>query len=268
MQERGSMFAEERQSEIARLVAATRRVSGADLARRFAVTMETIRRDLAALEAAGMLRRVHGGAVSAERADSVEQSLHSRETLKTPAKRRIAAAALELLENAEATSVVLDAGSTVETLADALAARRTGSTENPLLVMTHALHVAGQLADHPEISLEFVGGRVRTLTWAATGALTAEQYCRYRADIAFLGCNGVAAGFGFSTPELPEAAVKSAIVNSAHTVVVLCDAEKHNHENLARFATFNQVDVMITDAFPERTLAQELTASGVKIVVV
>lgn len=261
------MFAEERQAEIARLVGVTRRVSGADLARRFAVTMETIRRDLAALETAGVLRRVHGGAVSVDRTDSVEQSLDSRETLKTPAKRRIAVAALELLESTEATSVVLDAGSTVETLADALASRRTGSAENPLLVMTHALHVAGRLADQPEVSLELVGGRVRTLTWAASGMGTAEQYARYRTDIAFLGCNGVAAGFGFSTPELPEAAVKTAILNSARTVVVLCDAEKHNHENLARFATFSQVDVLITDAAPTGQLARALSEAGVQVIV-
>lgn len=261
------MFAEERQAEIARLVGATRRVSGADLARRFEVTMETIRRDLATLESAGVLRRVHGGAVSADRTDSVEQSLDSRETLKTPAKRRIAAAALELLERSEATSVVLDAGSTVEALADALANRRTSSSASPLLVLTHALHVAGRLADQPEISLELVGGRVRTLTWAASGGHTAAQYTRYRSDIAFLGCNGVAAGFGFSTPELPEAGVKTAIVNSAHTVVVLCDAEKHNHENLARFATFNQVDVLITDAAPTGRLAHSLAEGGVEVVI-
>ncbi|MDO4255215.1 MAG: DeoR/GlpR family DNA-binding transcription regulator [Kocuria sp.] len=262
------MFAEERQDEIARLVSTTRRVSGADLARRFAVTMETIRRDLAALESVGVLRRVYGGAVSLDRASSMEQSLSSREPLKTPAKRRIAAAAVQLLEKSEATSVVLDAGSTVETVADALATSRAGCGEDSLLVMTHALHVAGRLADQPEISVELVGGRVRTLTWAASGALTAEQYSRYRADIAFLGCNGVAAGFGFSTPALPEAAVKTAIVNSARTVVVLCDAEKHDHENLARFAAFSQVDVMITDAHPQGPLADALSANGVEVVVV
>ena len=55
------MFAEERRAEIAKLVASARRVNGADLARRYDVTMETVRRDLAALEEAGKLRRVHGG---------------------------------------------------------------------------------------------------------------------------------------------------------------------------------------------------------------
>ena len=89
------MFAEERQAEIAELVLTTRRVNGADLARRFDVTMETVRRDLAALEAAGRLRRVHGGAVSADQSTSDEKAISSRKHLNTPEKRRIAQAAFE-----------------------------------------------------------------------------------------------------------------------------------------------------------------------------
>ena len=108
------MFAEERQAEIAELVLTTRRVNGADLARRFDVTMETVRRDLAALEAAGRLRRVHGGAVSADQSTSDEKAISSRKHLNTPEKRRIAQAAFDLLRTSGAGAVVLDAGSTVE----------------------------------------------------------------------------------------------------------------------------------------------------------
>ena len=73
------MFAEERRAEIAKLVASARRVNGADLARRYDVTMETVRRDLAALEEAGKLRRVHGGAVTIEQSTSLESSISSRQ---------------------------------------------------------------------------------------------------------------------------------------------------------------------------------------------
>ena len=97
------MFAQERQAEIAELVSTSRRVSGADLSRRFDVTMETVRRDLAALEAAGRLRRVHGGAVSLDRPASVEAAIAGREAPKSPAKRRIAAVTLGHLPPALAT---------------------------------------------------------------------------------------------------------------------------------------------------------------------
>lgn len=133
------MFAQERQAEIAELVSASRRVSGADLSRRFDVAMETVRRDLAALEAAGRLRRVHGGAVSLDRPASVEATIAGREAPKSPAKRRIAAAAVRLLEAEGAVTVVLDAGTTVEAVADELANWRSDDSEQPLQVLTHAL---------------------------------------------------------------------------------------------------------------------------------
>ena len=85
------MFAEERQEEIARLVAQSRRVNGAELAKRFSVTMETVRRDLAVLEKSGKLRRVHGGAVSADQSTSGEQGIDSRQRINADEKRRIAA---------------------------------------------------------------------------------------------------------------------------------------------------------------------------------
>ena len=86
------MFAEERQEEIARHVAQSRRVNGAELAKRFSVTMETVRRDLAVLEKTGKLRRVHGGAVSADQSTSGEQGIDSRQRINAAEKRRIAAA--------------------------------------------------------------------------------------------------------------------------------------------------------------------------------
>lgn len=185
------MFAEERQAEIAELVLTTRRVNGADLARRFDVTMETVRRDLAALEAAGRLRRVHGGAVSADQSTSDEKAISSRKHLNTPEKRRIAQAAFDLLRTSGAGAVVLDAGSTVEALADLIV--RTDSTLSDgqeQLIITHALHIAAKLADASGIGLELVGGRVRKLTWAAAGGRAAEHYTRLRPDLAFVGCNG------------------------------------------------------------------------------
>lgn len=121
------MFAEERRAEIAKLVASARRVNGADLARRYDVTMETVRRDLAALEEAGKLRRVHGGAVTIEQSTSLESSISSRQGMNTPEKRRIATKAYQMLRDSEAGSIVLDAGSTIEILADHIGAETSAS---------------------------------------------------------------------------------------------------------------------------------------------
>ena len=207
------MFAEERRAEIAKLVASARRVNGADLARRYEVTMETVRRDLAALEADGKLRRVHGGAVTVEQSTSVESSIALRQNMNTPEKQKIALRAYELLRDSDAGAVVLDAGTTIEILADRIAAAdfslKSGADR---LIITHALHIAVKLAEADGVVLDMVGGQLRKMTWAAVGTRAAAHFETIRPDIAFIGVYGVDADFGISTPGLNEAIVKTAIV--------------------------------------------------------
>ena len=262
------MFAEERRAEIAKLVASARRVNGADLARRYDVTMETVRRDLAALEEAGKLRRVHGGAVTIEQSTSLESSISSRQGMNTPEKRRIATKAYQMLRDSEAGSIVLDAGSTIEILADHIGAENFSlKTGNDRIIITHALHIAVKLAEAEGVTLELVGGQLRNMTWAAVGARAAEHFGTMRPDIAFIGANGIESPFGISTPGMNEAIVKTAICKAARRVVLLCDSAKFGQESLVRFAGFEDIDTLITDREPEGALRQALEAANVEIVI-
>ena len=117
------MFAEERQQLIVGLIYASGRASVTDLAERFSITTETIRRDLAALEASGSVRRVHGGAVSPDRFSTTEESILERTVQRQPEKTRIAEAALALIPQGLTGSILIDAGSTTEALAELLSAR-------------------------------------------------------------------------------------------------------------------------------------------------
>lgn len=261
------MFAEERQEEIARIVAQDRRVNGADLAKRFSVAMETIRRDLAVLELSGRVRRVHGGAVSADQSTSGEQGIESRQRINAAQKQRIARAALGVLNNSGAGAVVLDAGSTVDIMADLLLARDNhlpGGQER--LVITHALDIAAKLSNADGIGLELVGGRVRKLTRAATGSRAAQHYAQFRPDIAFIGCNGIHPHFGLSTPDPIEGVVKTAIVKGARRVVAVCDHSKHDQETLMRFCSLAEIDTLITDRAPGEQLAGALEAADVEVI--
>src|SRR3954447_1786122 len=117
------MYAEERQHAIAALVTERGRVAVADVAERFGVTTETVRRDLALLERAGMLRRVHGGAVPSGALSLVEPGLGERHGTRAEQKRKIAAAALDLLPGMDG-SVILDGGTSTAALAEVLSAER------------------------------------------------------------------------------------------------------------------------------------------------
>ncbi len=254
------MFAEERYRQISTLVLADGRVTVAGLSSRFGITKETVRRDLALLENDGILRRVHGGAIAGSRATTDEPSLSSRSTQRSSEKKRIAEAALALVPLAGA--VVVDAGSTTGALAELLAAE----ARVDLAVVTHSVPVAAMISG-AGLSVELVGGRVRALTSAAVGSSTVSHFERLRADVAFVGTNGLASGFGLSTPDVDEAAVKTAIVRSARRVVLLADSSKFDEETLISFAHLEDIDVLVTDHAPGHPLATALSDADVEVIV-
>src|SRR3954469_20722783 len=132
---RTDMYAPERQQEILRLARDGGRVDVVSLAEEFQVTAETIRRDLKALDRAGLIRRVHGGAIPAGRLD-FEPDLSERESTAAGEKDRIARAALaELPAEGNEGSVLIDAGTTTARLAAAL------PLDSRLTVVTHALPI-------------------------------------------------------------------------------------------------------------------------------
>ena len=244
------MYAPERQQEILRLARDGGRVDVVSLAEEFQVTAETIRRDLKALDRAGLVRRVHGGAIPAGRLD-FEPDLAERESTAADEKDRIAKAALAELPTQG--TVILDAGTTIARLAGII------PLEAELTVVTHSLPIAARLADHPGMQLHIVGGRVRHRTRAAVDAWALRAYGEIRADVVFVAANGFSAGHGLTTPDLAEAAVKRAAMTAARRVVLLADSAKHGQEHFARFGALSDVDLLITDTglSPEDATAME-----------
>ena len=254
------MYAEERQHAIAGLVVDRGRVSVTGVAEQFGVTTETVRRDLAVLERAGVLRRVHGGAVPAAALTLVETALAERHATHAEAKRKIAAAALDLLP-ARGGSLLLDGGSTTAALAEVL------PTDRGLLVATNSVPIAARLATTPGITLHVLGGRVRGLTQTAVGDSTVRALADLRVDVVFLGTNGITPGHGLTTPDEAEAAVKRAMVRAGQRVVVLADSSKLGREHLVRFAALDDVDVVVTDGGADPAVVERLADAGVEVLV-
>ena len=254
------MYAEERQQAIADLVAQRGRLSVNALAAEYAVTTETVRRDLSVLERAGILRRVHGGAVPAAALTALESRVGERDLAHADEKDRIAKRALALLPTTGG-SVILDAGTTTARLAMML------PRDLQLTVVTNAVPIAARLAGSPSVDLHLLPGKVRPTTHAAVGEETVAALSRLRADVAFVGTNGISAGHGLSTPDHAEAAAKRAMVDGAHTVVVLVDSSKIGQEHMVRFADLADIDVVVTDAGIEDADRAELEAQDVEVVI-
>lgn len=254
------MYPEERQQAIASLVMSMGRASVTELAQRYDVTTETVRRDLAALDRAGVVRRVHGGAVPARALHVVEPGVMERETTRADHKDAIARAALDYLPVGGG-SVVFDAGTTTGRVAALL------PSDRELVAVTNSLPVAARLAALPLVSLQLLGGRVRGLTQAAVGEPALRVLDALRVDVAFIGTNAISAEHGLSTPDSDEAAVKRAMVRAANFVVVVADSSKVGREELMSFAPIDRVDVLVTDAEIADADRDGLTDRGVEVVV-
>ncbi|KUI24356.1 D-beta-D-heptose 1-phosphate adenosyltransferase [Mycobacterium sp. IS-1742] len=254
------MYAEERQQAIASLVMQRGRASVAELAEAYDVTTETVRRDLAALDRAGLLRRVHGGAVPARALHLVEADVAERDATRAGYKDAIAAAALDCLPVGGA-SVLLDAGTTTARIAAQLPAERE------LVVVTNSVPIAARLAGMPMVELQLLGGRVRGLTQAAVGEQTLRVLDSMRVDVAFIGTNGISLRHGLSTPDSEEAAVKRAMVQAANYVVVAADSSKVGREEFVSFASLSSVDTLVTDGEISDNYRRQFTERGVEVVI-
>ncbi|WP_182886417.1 DeoR/GlpR family DNA-binding transcription regulator [Microbispora sp. H10885] len=251
------MYAEERQQEILRVARDAGRVDVVTLADRFGVTTETIRRDLTALERAGVLRRVHGGAIPVERL-GFEPALAARDEVMTVEKERIAKAALAELPQDGA--VVLDAGSTTSRLVQAL------PPDRELTVVVNSPPLATMLASRPNLTVLMLGGRVRGRTLATVEDWAIQQLSQLNVDVAFMATNGCSVAKGLTTPDPAEAAIKRAMIACADRAVLLADHTKFSATYLARFATLREIDVVITDTGIDPDLAAALAAAGPEVV--
>lgn len=264
LNERALVYATERQELIERILMDDGRVAVVELAHRFDVTTETVRRDLALLERSGALRRVHGGAVPLDRASTAESPVADRTHRRSHAKHAIGSRALDALGDGFHGSLYLDAGTTTAAVAEQLPARLAAS-RGSAEVVTHSLSIAHSLATADGVSLSIIGGRVRGVTAAAVGADTVRAIESLRPDVAFLGLNGLSAGFGASTPDPDEAAVKRAIVRSARRTVLVADGSKFDRELLVTFASLREIHLLVTDAGPTGALADALADSGTEV---
>jgi DeoR family fructose operon transcriptional repressor len=251
------MYAEERQQEILRLARAEGRVDVPGLAADLDVTTETIRRDLTVLERAGVIRRVHGGAIPVERL-GFEPALAARDAVMTVEKERIAKAALA--EVPDEGAIIIDAGSTTERLATIL------PMDRELTVVVNAPPLAVLLAPRPNLTVIMLGGRVRGRTLATVDDWNLRMLSQLYVDVAFMGTNGLSPERGFTTPDPAEAAVKRAMIAAARRTVVLADHTKAGNDFLARFAELTDVDTVITDAGLDGELAEDFERAGLRVV--
>lgn len=225
-----------------------------DLRRELKVSVATVRRDLEVLEEEGLVRRVHGGAVSME--SRLEEAVFDDKTNQfSREKRAIAEKAYKLIGQEE--SLFLDGGSTTLCLARLLKER------NDLTVVTNSLRAAAELADSgPRVIL--TGGELRRISQTMVGPLTSAVLGQVRVDKAFMGTMGFCIKNGLTTTDPNEAFVKSLVADQATQVVLLADSSKAEKVSFARVSDWDRVDLLISDAMLPSVFSKSLSKLGVK----
>jgi DeoR family fructose operon transcriptional repressor len=254
---RSVRFPHERQQEIYLLALKSGTVDVSELARQFEVTTETIRRDLSDLQARHLLRRVHGGAVPLERRHH-EPMVEARDALNGEQKLRIAQQAIQQVPDRG--SVIIDSGSTGQRLAEVFPVDRA------VHVVTNSLVTALTLARRGVKELTVLGGGVRTNTFAMVDASVVEAVRKIRADVLFISCDGLSLARGLTTPYRDETLVKRAMIESAGWVVAMVDHSKFGNDQMFGYASFDDIDVLITDDRVSGEEVGQLEAHDIEVV--
>lgn len=228
-------------------------VRQAEIAAELDVSTETVRRDLAALQEAGELTRVHGGAVMSGPPARVEPAREERSSTSTLQKAEIARLAASLLGPDD--TVFIDVGTTAEAVAHALPMSFHG------VVVTSSLPVGLIVGAREDVELHLLGGKVRPRELTTYGAETLTQIAAFNAAVSIIGAGGVA-GNGISDFSGEDAAVKRQMIARSARSFVVAGSDK-----LGRIAPRNvcrllDVDAIITDALAAPSQIDALESAG------
>lgn len=245
-----------RHSNILTLIEEQGEVRVTDLCEKFSVSEMTIRRDLTALERAGLVRRTHGGAVSA-RGRSYEPPFLSRAGTNLAQKERIGQLAASLIHDGD--SIALDVGTTTLEVGRAL------KDKHNLTVLTASLNIANLLASSPGIRLIVVGGIVRPGELSMVGHLAERAFREFYVDKLFLGVGGISLEAGLTEFNLEDALVKQAMIKTAKERIVVADSSKLNRIAFTLVAPLSEIHTLITGNESDETTVQQLRQAGLRV---
>jgi DeoR family transcriptional regulator, fructose operon transcriptional repressor len=236
------MLSEERQKIILEILEDKGSVQATELMALLDASESTIRRDLNAMDEAGLLTKVHGGAIAKESHDfvTVDPDLELRRASNPEAKKKIAAYAASLITDQD--FVYIDAGSTTEMLIDFIECK-------DVTFVTNAINNARKLTAKG-YKTYLLGGEFKSVTEAIVGEEGIANLEKYNFTKGFFGTNGATKKNGFTTPEIKEAMIKKKAMQSSKDVYMLMDSSKFGEISPI---SFNKIDAatIITESCPE-----------------
>jgi DeoR family glycerol-3-phosphate regulon repressor len=245
-----------RRLEILSIARVQGRVNVDELATRFEVTPQTIRKDLNELCDQRLLSRVHGGAIIASGVENV--GYEARRIIAQEEKRAIGVAAAALIPNNS--SLFINIGTTTEEVARALL------DHEGLLVITNNINVATILYRHPRIDVIITGGPVRRGDGGIIGGAAVDFIRQFKVDHAVIGASAIDDTGALLDYDYREVRVSQAIIENARQVMLVSDRLKFERSAPVRIGHISQVDIFVTDELSSAPMAELCRTHGVKVV--
>jgi DeoR family transcriptional regulator, glycerol-3-phosphate regulon repressor len=244
-----------RQHQILALARQTGTVMVEDLAQRFAVTPQTIRKDLNELCDGRLLARTHGGAMLTSGVENM--AYESRRQIAAAEKKVIGLRAAELIPNN--CSLFINIGTTTEEVARALV------HHEGLMVITNNVHVATILMSCPKIDVIIAGGAVRRADGGIVGETAIDFISQFKVDYAVIGASAIDDDGAMLDFDFREVRAAQAIVSNARSVILVADAMKFTRSAPVRIGHLSQMDVFVTDRAPPEAIAELCRHNGVQL---
>jgi len=253
-----------RKADLAKYIADAGEVTVAELAERFDVSTDTIRRDLDQLDSDGLIIRTHGGAVSLTSTPRADTGLDLRLKFQSDAKERIGKAAANLVQNDSV--IMINAGTTT------LALARNLADHHGLTVATNNLLIPAEISPQSFRGLYVFGGAVhpadqKTVGPVAFQAVGGAVEMDVQCDLVLLGIGAVSIATGYSTSNLEEAAMMTEMIARATRVAILADSTKFGRRLFAQVAELERADYFVTDATPPADLGEVFARGNVEVIV-
>ena len=250
------MTAEERKHRIEAYLQRVEFASLEELSQHVEASVSTVRRDLSVLEAAGELRRTHGGArIVTPKSD--EFAFSARDTHQLSEKELIGKACAALIGSNQ--SVILDAGTTVYHVARHL-------EEKAPQIVTNSLPVANLFASANKVEVILAGGVIYPRLGVLVGPMTVEAFSKMRADVAIMSAGGITLE-GVTNSHTLLIDIQRAMLKAAQKIILCLDHTKFGRQSVSPLCGLDMVDTIVTDSRAPQELVAALRERGVEVIV-
>jgi DeoR family transcriptional regulator, fructose operon transcriptional repressor len=256
---RENVLPAKRHRELVEMIRSRGQMTVNELATQFAVSGDTVRRDLDLLAGQGLLQRTHGGAVAMDNLVHQDSPFTQRMATRVPAKRRIGRAASRLIGNGE--TLLINGGSTTKFFAAELTEKRN------LTVVTNNLGIPATLPPDCFSNVYILGGEYKADAQVTVGPVGFVSAASISVDSVVIGVGGITVKEGLTTTVLEECSMILAMINAARRTIVLADATKFGHSSFANIAPLGRIQILVTDQAPPSDLARALREAHVQVIV-